>query len=495
MKIYLSILIFAFSQLAMALDQQDLRFIKKYGIVTSKVVLHDDSWGVNPSKIDADDYEYGLDQFRDLTDWDKLAPDRWLNFREWKKDRKIKDGRPRWRNLIRNAKSMEIVGRVIKCIGICRYYHGLNSTSASYQTKIREGDEFYTDEHSYAWISLVDGTMVRVSPKTSITFTEVNISKKQVFFLVRLNYGHINWQSRLTGEFPSLDKTETDLAFYPLLLKKANREYYAISEYNKFTDDERLEFSVVDNPGHVSQYKKLNSYLSSDQEVFAKRDSIAYIYTPNTSFIAKNSHLSVFFSLRDKTIFKSSFVQENFIKKDDRSQSVKAFYRGYNNKNEFSPDPQKWYSVNKEGTEIVEDDGGSKSIDAIDGFSSRIPTIHLAREELLRTYSQKLLSAEISQKHMAKYFQYRLWDFEKKDELSLRLSFIKEYIRRVETTNLRAIQQVFSEYPIERINISYYGRAMQLHYKAIREQFSTENIAVREMTESEYYLWLLRHGK
>jgi hypothetical protein len=495
MKTLLVIFIFTFYQVAIALDQQDLTFIKKYGLVSSKVRLHDDSWGVNPSKIDADDYEYGLDQFRDLTSWDKLVPDRWLNFREWKKDRKLKDSRPRWRNLVRNAKSMEIVGRVIKCIGVCRYYHGLNSTSASYQTKIREGDEFYTDNHSYAWISLVDGTMVRVSPKTSITFTEVNISKKQVFYLARLNYGHINWQSRLSGEFKSLDKTESDLAFYPLLMKRANREYHAISEFRKLNYDEKLEFSVVNNPGYISQYKSLNAYLQSNKETYSKRDSTAYIYTPNASFQIANSHLSVFFSLRDKTVFKSKFTYEDFEKEDERVQSSKVLYRGYNNGDEFIPDRDKWYSVNSKGTEVRETNSNVESLNVIDSFSSRIPAIHLARERLLRIHSQKLLSPGISLKDMAKYFQYRLWDSEKENELSLRLSFIKEYIRRVETTNLRAIQQVFSEYPIERINNSYYARAMKLHYKAIRQQFSPENIAVREMTESEYYLWLLRNGK
>src|SRR5690606_4233162 len=102
---------------------------------------------------------------------------------------------------------------------------------AQYRSRIHEGDEIVTDKNSMAWVMLIDGTLLRISPNSSISFNDVNLSKQQTQFFMRLNYGHVYIQPRFSGKFEAQDMAETDGAFLPLLEKTANREFYMIQEY------------------------------------------------------------------------------------------------------------------------------------------------------------------------------------------------------------------------------------------------------------------------
>ena len=77
--------------------------------------------------------------------------------------------------------SHEIVGRFFQCVGRCRVDRGLNFFNPSFSTAIYEGDEVQTIGESFAWIFLLDGTMVRLSPESSINF---NVSFINIFLFI-----------------------------------------------------------------------------------------------------------------------------------------------------------------------------------------------------------------------------------------------------------------------------------------------------------------------
>lgn len=485
-----------FNYASHAKDKLDLNQIEQEVLDNvGNIQFHEDKWSVDSSKIDIEDaiYKQGVD--RDLTDWDNLDVDKWVDIKTWMEERKIKDDNPRWRAIVRNSLTKEIMARVIKCIGVCTYFHGLSTTQASYQTIIREGDEFITEKDSYAWIAMMDGSLVRVSPKTSITFTEVNISKEKIFYLVRLNNGHLNWQTRLKGEFLAQDKPETDMSFFPLMLKDANREFYAIQEYRSKTEEEKLQFSIEKNPGHVSQYKALNEKINSKQrEQTFKKDIELFIYSPNASFILKNSHISLFYAVNGKSFYNISKDIINFQNTDNRAQEATGLMRGFENTKSYSVEWDKWTQVSRDGQAISSLEK-TNQLETMDSFSMRIPTVHLAREAFVEKYSLDLLDPTVAVDKISSQYSYRVWDFVEKDELKRRLSYVTEYIRRVETRNLINLEKLFKTNTLEELDKSFYANAMRRHYEKLRFEYNKSHQSVREMTNNEYYLWMIRNAR
>lgn len=145
MKLLIVLYFSLLSGMAVALDATDVQIIEQFGIVSSKVRLHEGDWSVDASKMDRDSYEYGEEEFKDLTNWKNIKSNEWFDLNRWIKKRELKDKHPDWRTAARNFKNSEIVGRVIKCIGICRYFHDIKGIKSHFQTVIREGDEFVTE--------------------------------------------------------------------------------------------------------------------------------------------------------------------------------------------------------------------------------------------------------------------------------------------------------------------------------------------------------------
>jgi len=476
-----------------ALDASDVQLIDQYGIVSSKVRLHDDvDWSVDASKMDNDSYDYGHNEFKDLTNWKDLDPNSWFELSDWIKSREFKDSTPEWRTFLRNKRNAEIVGRVIKCIGVCRYYHGLKPIDSHFQTVLREGDEFITEQNSYAWISLIDGTLIRIAPKSSLTLTEVNLSAKKTFFLVRLNYGQINTQARIHGQFEALNRPETDLAFYPLMLKEANREFYSIQEYRQFDEIDKLTYGITENPGHVLQYKALNEKTQQSLNIIKNRVSEIFVYTANASLKLTNSHLNIFYAVNGKTHFKVSKEIKNFKNTNSSIQQFSVGLRGYNNKTLVDTDYEVWYEVDERGVEINQNDSLAQKYTITESFLERIPTIQLAREILFLKHGSEIYAENISKNDLAKFYLYYLWDDE--TEMTKRSEFLDEYIRRVETTNLAAMGKVFKDIPIEEYDKTFYEKAMEKHYFALRMQYTEAQKVVRELDDKQYYLWLLKNA-
>ena len=482
---------------AYGLDATDVKLIDSYKIVSSKVSeirLHEDGgWKVDPDKMDQDSYEYGNNEFKDLTDWKHIKQENWFDLGKWKETRKLKDTNPNWRTYLRNKRNSEITARVIKCIGVCRYFQETRGIRTEYMSVLREGDEFITTPHSYAWLTLIDGTLIRVAPESSLTFIEVNLTKQKTFHLIRLNFGQIQTQSRLPGEFEPMNKPETDLAFYPLMIQEANREYYARKEFQQYKQFEQMIYSITENAGYTHQYVRLNEMNKENSEYMKNIDSHLMIFTPNVTMNLINSHANIFYSVNSKTHLKITEDIPGFKKKEGINQSHEVSLRGYNNRDKKELPVGEWFEVNQKGSEIYGGEKLEKTYAVTEGFLRRIPTIQLAREIFFNKYTKSLFNSSLGKNELAKDFRYYLW--EGKEQLPKRLKFLDEYIRRIETTNVKVIAKVFKDHKPKVFTKVYYQEAMKKHYFALRQQYSEKMLAVRELNDNEYYLWLIKNAK
>ncbi|MEX1099152.1 MAG: hypothetical protein WEB87_01930, partial [Bacteriovoracaceae bacterium] len=352
----------------------------------------------------------------------------------------MRDANPDWKIQLRDARHKEVAGQVIQCLNSCSIFNEEGPASAQFGGLIMEGDEFVTSTDSYAWIALVDGSMIRVSPNTSFSLFEVNISKEKILFSARLNQGHVYVQHRRVGTFKKKDRAETDLAFYPLLIKKANREHYMRQEYQSLNASQRMIYSLEKNPGHVSQYHQLNRLLAQKKQKFKRFDSEIFFVSANASFLLENAHFHLFHETTGETLIKLVSQVEGFASSDHRESSGEAFFRGYKNKRSQKIPVDTWHSMNPEGKELSVRHVMEEKFEIVDHFTKRIPALHLAREFFIRKRA-RFLTQDFDEQTLAKNHGYRLWG-EKDEDLKRRKSFLKEYTRRVETTNLRSIKKV-----------------------------------------------------
>lgn len=135
-----------------------------------------------------------------LIPWSTLDPEEWLSIHNWRDEREIKDKNPDWKVRLRDDRQLELVGKIIKCSGECPVYRGVDGVLGQHLTRLVEGDELQTGKDSVAWVYLMDGTLLRVGPSSSVAMQEINWAKGEVFYHISLNRGHAYWHPRESGE-------------------------------------------------------------------------------------------------------------------------------------------------------------------------------------------------------------------------------------------------------------------------------------------------------
>lgn len=474
-----------------ALSEQDMQIMSKHGMSLKKIMLQTDKWGVKPSKIDMDGHVF-KGQTKNIIDW-KMDHKVWLDFEYWKEQRDAKDLDQDWKIQLRQIQHKELVGKVIKCFGVCGLFRGTYRSELEFNTRVYEGDEIITEPDSYVWLVATDGSVIRVSPNTSITFNEVNLGAKDIFYFTRLNYGHVHWQVRKIGKFEEQNLAETDMMFYPLMLKKANREYFSIQEYRKMDHDQRLLYQTRKNPGHITQYEKLNDYLQMDKDKLVKKNTNIFIVSLNSTYYVENGHFDLFSPINGDTKFRFYDQVDGFKNDDPREAKVTTMLRGYNNNEEKILKKNQWYLVPREG-KTIETGDFFKQFSKISLFVKRIPTIHLAREIILRDSFQHLLEQDQSAKKFAVDYGYRLWNLDGK-EFDNRLKYLKEYTRRVETTNVHSTNKIFKEQTAKDFNSEYYSKGLSEQIFKLKNLYSKKQAIVPELSDIQYYIWILKYGK
>ncbi len=175
-------------------------------------------------------------------EWSNVDLKDLLSFKKWKENTDEKAIYPDWETIVKERTHKELAGRFFQCVGSCRVDRAESFFNPKFRSSLYEGDEVQTLSDSYAWIFLMDGTMLRLAPESSITINEINIGEKENFFNVRINSGNVLWLSRTEKKYKEVNDKETDLLFYPLSL------YDAQPDADTFNYREDRLFRFLDMP-------------------------------------------------------------------------------------------------------------------------------------------------------------------------------------------------------------------------------------------------------
>lgn len=385
---------------------------------------------------------YFFGQQKDLIKWDKLNPRVWNDFATWKTDLKGKEETENFLYLKKHKMLKEKIGRILQCIGECQVFKGEAFNNARFRSLLKEGDEVQTADNSFLWLFLIDGTMVRLAPNSSISLLEINIGINEIFFLARINYGNVLWLSRETRQFKEDNERETDVIFYPLDFIDANKRLEKLT-YN----EKNLYGALRKTDDNLNQVKRLNQLISENNLIMDYRPTYSFLIMPNGSLFGKNLQLESIVLDGGPSFVKRRTTDQLRIKSgeipaedQEFDSKTRLYYRGFDKKEFLTLDDGYWYFIDPNGNEIGQAKEKNGPEYAMGEFiTSRITTILVARELMLRDYSTFIFDEDINSNVLAKKHGYRLWgsltEVPKKD-LRKRFEFLKEYTRRIETTNL-----------------------------------------------------------
>ncbi|MBF0206244.1 MAG: hypothetical protein HQK53_05085 [Oligoflexia bacterium] len=387
---------------------------------------------------DAQEIIYYKDQQHSVIDWEQATktPEDWMSYERWLDDSKKKESDKYWRVKRINENHREVAGRVLSCVGHCLHYRGTGYSNPDFRSIILEGDDLETRDNSYLWIFLQEGTLVRLAPNSSITFNELDVSKGKNFIYARVNQGLIYWYSRNGNKMDDDNLSETDTIFLPL-------KWYAANVFKKVQSpvgNEEL-ISVLDDDDTQRQHvARLNNLLKKNNQFFS-RPTYTLLVMPNGNIYGKNL----------QTLLFVNYLKDSFIKcysTDNGIDGKNEFaFRGYTNLNTSELKVNQWYRVKDSGMEINDFPDGGKVFAFSELLIRRPVSILVARELMLEYYSKELFSPELTAKEMQQKHGYYLWneanqlEIGKSNEqftyeLDLRIAFLQEYTRRIETTNL-----------------------------------------------------------
>jgi hypothetical protein len=452
--------------------------------------LHErESWRVNPDKVEIDLALPNKGQGFSIIPWSSQDPEDWLNINKWVMERTIKDETPDWKIRLRQLAHKELAGKILQCIGLCEVYRGSNKAKVQHLSRILEGDEIKTDKDSVAWVYLMDGSLMRLSPETSVSINEFNISKDIFFILARLNQGHLFFHPRESKEFPMEIKPETDAISLPLLVREANQQHYEREIYKNQSDEKRLlEVLSLDENAIIKQINVLNT-LRSDHEKFMAMKTRIMIVTPNSSLVAKDVGLDYVYIPGGKSYFKKRTTREG--------EECAVYLRGYSMTQPFNISDMDWFEVYQNGRNYNPMSDVPGTLQVLELLTKRIKTIELAREVWVRDFTIPIIKARSDAALLGKNFGYTLWG----DELARRFEFLIEHTRRIETTNLRSIENLLvkleaSGKKIDReLHDGPYQVSLNHYLLGLKKRYDKSKIRVRDMSDLQYYVWILKNGK
>ena len=379
------------------------------------------------------DYYHG--QGASLIDWDGLDPLRWLDIDAWKKGTLNRGNYYLWKEVLRQRKLKEVMGRVLECVGRCHSYRGEGFVNISWRSSIVEGDDLETKEDSYAWLFLYDGTLVRLSPKTSVTFKEINIGTHEIFLHARVNHGNVLWLSRDRAFLKQDSGRETDTLFLPLEFYEANH-FHRVKEASY--DD---LFAMVDEESFIKKkYDKLNSLIEKNNKIVKDKKTYSFITFPNGTVWGESLRVEFIVLLGIESYLKNRSSLQLGLKRDDNPHGPEFYYRGYENTQSKTLSIGKWYQVSQDGREIEVLDGKDNVFGLGEFVTRRIPTILIGREMMMQKYSKFVFDDRLGSIALALDHGYRLWGKLSssiiKDDMEKRYLFLLDHTRKKETIGL-----------------------------------------------------------
>lgn len=444
------------------------------------------------------------DQKQSVTPWGSIPLNSFLSFKEWKEESDIRDQVPEWEKIIRERNHRELVGRIYQCIGTCRIDRGESFFNGSHRTGLYEGDEIQTVGDSYAWIFLFDGTMVRLSPRSSITFNELNIGVNENFLNARFNAGNILWLSRYEYSYQESNVRETDVMFFPY----AEYESLPITEKKLYMEDDLLEL-LAESKSQLNHYKSLNETILANNKRTHGKPTYAFLVMPNATLMGVSPSVEVVTLIGGKTFLKKRSSQTLGLDvKDEIPNDVFLQLRGFDNKALTTIQDDLWITVDEKGRNYAQSED-VRWLDVGEFITRRIPSIMLGREIFLARYSEFAFREKYDPLVLARADGYRMWgkltatEGEPKADLELRLEFLKEYFRRVETSNLLTssrFRERFEKRGEKNVTTEYgnyfFITALNKYYKfgEVLNEKSNDKETGEVLNSTTKLLWKKMHG-
>ncbi|MGE3610328.1 MAG: hypothetical protein AB7I27_12120 [Bacteriovoracaceae bacterium] len=425
-------------------------------------------------------------QGHSLINWDEIDPEQWLNIDLWIKEREVKDKHADWKMRLRDVKQSELMGKLLSCVGECEIFRGTRSARGSFLSQLKEGDELKTKKDSVAWVYLMDGSLLRVAPESSVSLLEINLSEEEVFVLMRLNEGHSFIHPRKRELFVNQDGPETDSVSLPLKILEANQEFFERQIYKTQSDSKHLQDFMNPSAEAISaQVNKINELIVSNNEEFNLKTRMM-IVTPTGTIESDQQSLDVVYIPGGKGYFK---------KRDGNNISLEL--RGYQANEKILISENAWYEIDPSGKSYTLLSSPNSELQIIELLTKRVKTFELARELWLKDFSIPIFAALKEEKKLAVEYGYAKWG----KEHQIRLNFLNEYTRRIETTNLKSIQNLIGklirdgQVVNQELSQIYYQNALNHYLMGLKVRYTSRKLQVREMSDLQYYAWTLRHGK
>lgn len=421
-----------------------------------------------------------------LIDWKGMDAQDWLNLGKWKDKTKFKDSFKYWKSLERIQRLKEPVGRVLDCFGDCRLYRDSSEHRIQHMSEIMEADEILTSSNSYLWVFLYDGTIVRLSPSSSVTIKEINITDTKIFLHARLNIGNILWLSRHMQKFEKQKMRETDTIFFPM----------AIHEANPLTRDGNIsmeDYLFGDEDVITDQYTRVNNFIDENNK-FVSKPTEALLVMPGATVFGENISMEAYLSIARENFFKLR-TDNALLLSEEKEHSAVVNLRGHVNKEMTDLSYGSWYKVAMPARKIeqVEPDGMMNINELI---TKRIPSIYYSREAMLKKYSQFLFDKKMSRELLAVKYGYRKWT---NKEVELRKKFLWDFSRRLETSNIAVAERyrddILKKYNIVEkpvVNNDFFKLALAKYLE--RGEVDRERFYNPKLNSEKKELWKRLHG-
>ncbi len=372
--------------------------------------------------------------------FENVNTDEFLSGKKWIEIQELKDQSPDWENILRDRSNQEMAGRVLHCVGLCKIDKGNQFTRPVYRSTVYEGEEVLTGKDSYLWLFLFDGTMIRLSPESSVTIVEFNITETGFFVFARVNYGSVLYMSRKKEKVVESNLKETDVSFFPLPLFEAMPE-----RQKKEINDENLIDYLSENLSMLTHRKNLNQKIGENNEWIKNKETYSLVVFPAGTVQGNDVQLEVITHFGNETYLKALDQESSEFEATD-FKPLTLTLRGIESAANINLERGVWKTINSRGREFGDliENSRQKSAEFV---IKRIPTILFARELLLEKYSKDFFNERLDRTKLAKEYGYRVWNGltninieeeagENFTETDKRLRFLNEYTRRIETSNL-----------------------------------------------------------
>jgi hypothetical protein len=420
--------------------------------------------------------------------WKTLNPEHFLDVRRWIATREIKDRTPDWKIRLRDARHAELVGKVIKCAGSCEIFRGAEKVNGQYLSRIREGDEVHTGKDSTLWIFLVDGTLARLGSETSVSFNELNLTAEKFFFLARLNQGHIFWHPRGSAPLAVDELPETDSVALPVMLGEANQQHFERQLYHASSDRQRLdEVLELNEKAVVAQFARINELKLLHNEGRQVRSQVMLV-APNATFVSEQLSFDLVHVAG----------AESFFKVRGSSDGGTLHLRGYQKVEPVSLTGEAWHQVTPDGRSYLQLADVPAELQVSELMTRRIKTMELVREFWYGEVTRPIIATLTDPRKLAVEQGYVLWGAEHQQ----REEFLSEYTRRMETTHLQSVRNLYARLEASgdssartTLSPTLYQAALNHYLLGLKSRYTSKEMQVRQMSDLQYYVWTLKNGK